>query len=62
MSRAIVAVAAVLAFGAGAAAQARQFHYPAPAASSFTRLADQAYGDLRVDVTVRATPARRRRS
>ena len=50
MSRFLVAVAAVLASGAVAAAQQRQFHYPAPATSSYMVLADQAYGDLRMDV------------
>ncbi len=50
MPRAFVAAAAILACGVVAGAQGRQFHYPAPAPSSFTRLADQPYGDLRMDV------------
>ncbi len=50
MPRAIVAVAAVLMSGAVAGAQERQFHYPAPALSSFTVLRDQTYGELKMDV------------
>jgi hypothetical protein len=50
MIRSVVAVAAVLALGAVAGAQERRFYYPAPAPSSFTLLADQPYGDLRMDV------------
>ena len=50
MLRSVVAVAAVLALGAVAGAQERHFYYPAPAPSSFTLLADQPYGDLRMDV------------
>jgi hypothetical protein len=55
MRRSVVAAAAVLALGplalgAVAGAQDRQFHYPAPAAASFTVLRDQAYGELKMDV------------
>jgi dienelactone hydrolase len=50
MSRCLATLALLLASSAVAGAQERRFHYPAPAPSSFTLLADQAYGDLRMDV------------
>jgi dienelactone hydrolase len=43
-------LAIILLSGAVAAAQERSFFYPQPAASSFTVLRDQAYGDLKMDV------------
>ena len=50
MRRCPVALVVLLASSAVVGAQERQFYYPAPAPASFTRLADQRYGDLRMDV------------